>query len=107
LSRWRARLTEHDPVSGSHLNQAQQRLGVALQGASQAADRAALARRRAALAHDGAAALHEQLAARGIGDVSWHEQQGRRHRAAAEADRQRANVLLTQPLSGGTDARSA
>jgi hypothetical protein len=39
--------------------------------------------------------------------VSWHEQQGRRHRAAAEADRQRANVLLTQPLSGGTDARSA
>ena len=70
-------------------NHSRQRLHLAELRAHEAAERAAQAHERAAAAHDGAAALHERLAARGIGDTSWHESQGRWHRAAAEADRHR------------------
>jgi hypothetical protein len=70
-------------------NHSRQRLRLAELRAHEAAQRAAQAHERAAAAHDGAAALHERLAARGIGDTPWHESEGRRHRAAAEADRDR------------------
>jgi hypothetical protein len=76
--------------------QARQRLELAVAAAVEAAERAAQARERAALAHDGAAALHEQMAARGIGHTSWHEQQSRRHRAAAQADRLRGRDTLPE-----------
>jgi hypothetical protein len=46
--------------------------------------------RRAALAHDQAAAAHERSARAGVGDVAEHAHRAESHRAAAEADRQRA-----------------
>jgi hypothetical protein len=46
--------------------------------------------RHAAEAHERAARAHEKTAAAGIGDVIGHEQQASLHRAAAAADRQRA-----------------
>ena len=95
LSVRRAQLTEGGPPPRSDPNQARQRLDIAVQNARQAAERA---HERAALAHDGAAALHDQLAARALGDVSWHESRSRHHRAAAEAERQRA--CGTTPRTG-------
>jgi hypothetical protein len=94
LSVRRARLTERIAAPRADLNQAQQRLDLAVRGALQAAERAALARERAALAHDGAAELHDSMAARGIGEVSWHVQESRRHRAAAEADRRHPTATI-------------
>jgi hypothetical protein len=46
--------------------------------------------RRAARAHDQAAAAHERSARAGVGDVAEHAHRAESHRAAAEADRQRA-----------------
>ena len=46
--------------------------------------------RHAADAHERAASLHDRTAANGIGDVRGHERQAALHRAAAAADRQRA-----------------
>ncbi len=46
--------------------------------------------RHAAEAHESAASLHDRTAANGIGDVREHERQAVLHRAAAAADRQRA-----------------
>ena len=46
--------------------------------------------RNAAEAHERAASMHERTAAGGIGDVHGHERQAALHRAAAAADRQRA-----------------
>ncbi len=46
--------------------------------------------RNAAQAHEHAASMHERTAAAGIGDVHGHERQAAVHRAAAAADRQRA-----------------
>lgn len=46
--------------------------------------------RHAAEAHERAASLHDTTAANGIGDVLEHQRQAALHRAAAAADRQRA-----------------
>lgn len=46
--------------------------------------------RHAAEAHDRAASMHERTAAKGIGDVPGHQRQAALHRAAAAADRHRA-----------------
>jgi hypothetical protein len=95
LSARRTRPTDRNaPRRGP--GQATQRLELAVASALDAAERAAQAGERAALAHGGAAALHEQMAARGIAETCWDEQQGRRHRAAAEADRLRGPDTLPQ-----------
>jgi hypothetical protein len=99
LSVRRAQLTGRAAATEPDVDQAKQRLHLAVRSALDAAGRAALAPGRAALAHDGAAALHEQLARRGIGDVSWHVEQSRRHWGAAEADRQSAGATI---LHAGT-----
>jgi len=46
--------------------------------------------RHAAEAHERTARAHERTAAAGIGDVPGHDRQASLHRAAATADRQRA-----------------
>jgi hypothetical protein len=54
--------------------------------------------RHAAEAHDRAASMHEGTAAKGTGDVPGHERQAALHRAAAAADRlraERAQLLLS------------
>jgi hypothetical protein len=56
--------------------------------------------RKAAESHDRAANAHERAAAAGIGDVGQHKRQAALHRAAAAADRQRAEraaSLLSEP----------
>ena len=55
--------------------------------------------RIAAEAHERAARMHDRTAAAGIGDVIGHERQATSHRAAAAADRQRAERALSL-LSG-------
>ena len=54
--------------------------------------------RRAADAHERVASVHERAAASGIGDVRMRERQAALHRAAAAADRlraERAQLLLS------------
>src|SRR5215831_9926126 len=46
--------------------------------------------RRAAQAHERVASVHERAAKAGIGEVGQHERQAALHRAAAAADRHRA-----------------
>jgi hypothetical protein len=46
----------------------------------------------AALAHDHAAEANERSAGAGIGDIAEHRRRAEFHRAAAEADRQRARL---------------
>jgi hypothetical protein len=56
--------------------------------------------RRAAEAHERVADIHDRTAASRIGDVREHERQAALHRAAAAADRQRAEhaeSLLSEP----------
>jgi len=62
--------------------------------------------RHAADAHERAASMHERTAAAGIGDVRGHQQQAELHRAAAVADRQRAERVQS-PLSDDEQARPA
>ena len=49
----------------------------------------------AAEAHERVASVHERAAASGIGDVRMRERQAALHRAAAAADRQRAERALS------------
>lgn len=51
--------------------------------------------RTAADAHERVASLHDKLAASGTGDVTEHERRAEFHRAAAAADRQRAERALS------------
>jgi len=63
--------------------------------------------RRAADAHERVASVHERAAASGIGDVRMRERQAALHRAAAAADRQRAEralSLLPEPGRAGPAA---
>ena len=63
--------------------------------------------RRAAEAHERVAKVHERAAASGIGDVHMRERQAALHRAAAAADRQRADralSLLSEPGRAGPGA---
>jgi hypothetical protein len=55
--------------------------------------------RHAAEAHERAASMHERTAAKGIGDVPGHQRQAATHRAAADADRKRAERVQSL-LSG-------
>jgi hypothetical protein len=69
---------------------AQRRAAEAYAAALQVLASSAEAFRRAAEAHERAAGMHARTAAAGIGDVRGHERQAALHRAAAAADRQRA-----------------
>ena len=62
----------------------------------QAGQHAEEALRRAASAHDRAADADERSARAGIGDVAEHRRRAAYHRAAATADRQRAQELRSQ-----------
>ena len=97
-----------------------ERLSVAqrhLAAAQAAADRAIAASvgafRRAADAHEHAALQYERAAAAGFGDKGEHERQAALHRAAAAADRQRAerarSLLRDEQAddAGGPDADQA
>lgn len=53
--------------------------------------------RRAADAHDRTAELYEQAAAAGGHDVDWRSEKAASHRAAATADRQRADQIDSVP----------
>jgi hypothetical protein len=54
--------------------------------------------RSAARAHDRAADAHERSIRTGVGDVAEHRRQAEFHRAAAEADRQRAGMVESQAV---------
>jgi hypothetical protein len=63
--------------------------------------------RKAAEAHEWAARMHETTAASGAGNVVGHERQATLHRAAAAADRrraERAQLLLTGHQRAGPAA---
>jgi len=56
---------------------------------------------RAARAHRHAAEAHERSIRTGVGDSAEHRRRAGFHRAAAEADRRRAEELETQPMDPG------
>jgi hypothetical protein len=56
---------------------------------------------RAARAHHHAAEAHERSLRTGVGDSAEHRRRAEFHRAAAEADRQRAVELETRPMDPG------
>jgi len=60
--------------------------------------------RRAATAHDQAARVDERSARAGIGDVAEHKRKAAFHRAAARADRQRAQELHSQVADSESSA---
>ena len=72
------------------LEAAQHHAAEAAAAAAQVLASSAEAFRNAAAAHERAASMHEGAAASGVGDVRMHARQGALHRAAAAADRQRA-----------------
>jgi hypothetical protein len=76
--------------SSERLEAAQRHAAEAQASAAQVLASSAEAFRNAAEAHERAASMHERTAAAGIGDVRMHERQAVLHRAAAAADRQRA-----------------
>jgi GAF domain-containing protein len=55
--------------------------------------------RSAARAHDQAAEAHERSARAGVGDVAEHQHRAQSHRAAAQADRQRAEQAEIQAMA--------
>jgi hypothetical protein len=63
----------------------------------------------AARAHDHAAEANERSARSGIGDVAEHKRRARFHRAAAEADRQRARQAASEdePAEPAVSAETA
>jgi hypothetical protein len=85
---------------GERLEAAQRHAAEAYAAAAKTLASSAEAFRRAAEAHERVASVHERAAASGIGDVRMREQQAALHRAAAVADRQRAEralSLLSEP----------
>jgi hypothetical protein len=95
-----------DPVKnlsaapGERVEAAQRHAAEAYAAAAQVLASGAEAFRKAAESHERAANVHERAAASGIGDVGHHERQAVLHRAAAAADRQRAEraqSLLSEP----------
>ena len=79
---------------GDRLEAAQRHAAEAAASAVQVLATSAEAFRNAAKAHDRVAGLHGRSAAAGIGDVDMHQRQAALHRAAAAADRQRAERAL-------------
>jgi hypothetical protein len=75
---------------GERLALAQRHAAEAHAAATEVLASSADAFRHAAEAHDRAASMHERTAAKGIGDVPGHRRQAELHRAAAAADRHRA-----------------
>ena len=86
---WDAVKSQAAPTS-ERLEAAQRYAAEAHAAAVQVLAASAEAFRRAAEAHERVAGVHERAAAAGIGDVGRHERQAVLHRAAAAADRQRA-----------------
>jgi len=80
---------------GDRLEVAQRHAAEAHAAAAKMLASSAEAFRRAAEAHERVASVHERAAASGIGDVRMRERQAALHRAAAVADRQRAERALS------------
>jgi hypothetical protein len=74
---------------------AQRHAAEAQAAAAQVLASSAEAFRDAAEAHELAASMHEKTTAAGTGDMRGHERQAALHRAAAAADRQRAERVLS------------
>jgi chromosome segregation ATPase len=92
---------------GERLEAAQRHAAEAHAAAAKMLASSADAFRRAAEAHERVASVHERAAASGIGDVHMRKRQAALHRAAAAADRQRADrvlSLLSQPGRTGPGA---
>lgn len=92
---------------GERLEAAQRHAAEAHAAAAKMLASSADAFRRAAEAHERVAMVHERAAASGIGDVRVRERQAALHRAAAAADRQRAErvlSLLSEPGRAGPAA---
>ena len=103
---WEAVKSRAAPTS-ERLEAAQRYAAEAYAAAVQVLAASAEAFRRAAEAHERVANLHERAAASGIGDVRMRERQAALHRAAAAADRQRAEralSLLPEPGRAGPAA---
>ena len=83
-------VTSRTAAPGERLEAAQRHAAEAHAAAAKMLASSAEAFRRAAEAHERVAGVHERAAAAGIGDVGRHERQAVLHRAAAAADRQRA-----------------
>jgi hypothetical protein len=93
--------------TGQRLAAAQRYAAEAQAAAVQVLAASAEAFRRAAEAHDRVAGVHERAAGAGIGDMGQHERQAAPHRAAAAADRQRAECaqsVLSGPERAGPPA---
>lgn len=90
---------------------AQRHLAASQAAAEQAIACAVRALRRAAEAHERVALLHERAAATGAGDKDEHERQAAIHQAAAGADTQRAEHLVTPghpfPADSNGDSNSS
>ena len=82
-------------VPGERLAAAQRYAAEAAAAAVQVLAASAEAFGNAAEAHERVAGLHDRSATAGIGDVDMHERQAALHRAAAAADRQRAERALS------------
>jgi len=80
---------------GDRLEAAQRHAAEAAASAVQVLAASAEAFGNAAEAHERVAGLHDRSATAGIGDVDMHERQAALHRAAAAADRQRAERALS------------
>jgi hypothetical protein len=77
------------------LEAAQRHAAQAAAAAAQLLTASAEAFGNTARAHERVAIVHDRAAAAGIGDVRMHEEQAALHRAAAAADRQRAERVLS------------
>jgi len=102
-------VTSRTAAPGERLEAAQRHAAEAHAAAAKMLASSAEAFRRAAEAHERVASVHERAAASGIGDVRMRERQAALHRAAAAADRQRAEralSLLSEPGWAGPAAVS-
>ena len=86
---------ERRATSSERLEAAQRHATEAHAAAAQVLASGVEALRMAAEAHERVASLHETLAASGIGEVTEHKRRAALHRAAAAADRQRAERALS------------
>jgi hypothetical protein len=87
-------------ITSERVAAAQRRAAEAHAAAAEGLASCAEAFRIAADAHERGARMHDRTAAAGVGDVIGHERQATLHRAAAAADRRRAERV--QSLLSGT-----
>jgi hypothetical protein len=96
----------YQPGSGERMGAAHRHAAEARAAANLALASSAEAFRSVADAHERVARVHERAAVSGLGDVRQHERQAAMHRAAAVAERERADRAesLIRPPEGAKPA---